>query len=79
MEEDRIPSEGMHVLLYSYNSVFFLPSVFFPGDRKVVLNETQHQADFKSHQWFGATVRSHGDTILVRQRVVSVFQRTTLN
>lgn len=35
------------------------------GDRKVVLNQTKHQIDFKSHQWFGATVRSHGDTILV--------------
>ncbi|XP_041654876.1 integrin alpha-5 [Cheilinus undulatus] len=34
------------------------------GDRTVMLNETEHQIDFKSHQWFGATVRSHGDTIL---------------
>uniref|UniRef100_A0A7N8XFF0 Integrin, alpha 5 (fibronectin receptor, alpha polypeptide) n=1 Tax=Mastacembelus armatus TaxID=205130 RepID=A0A7N8XFF0_9TELE len=34
------------------------------GDRVVLLNDTEHQADFKSHQWFGATVRSHGDTIL---------------
>ncbi|KAM8755212.1 integrin alpha-5 [Acanthopagrus schlegelii] len=34
------------------------------GDRTVLLNETDHQIDFKSHQWFGATVRSHGDTIL---------------
>lgn len=34
------------------------------GDRKVLLNNTDHQVDFKSHQWFGATVRSHGDTIL---------------
>lgn len=34
------------------------------GDRVVLLNETNHQVDFKSHQWFGATVRSHGDTIL---------------
>lgn len=42
-------------------------SVFiFPGDRVIVLNDTKHQADFKSRQWFGATVRSHGDTILVR-------------
>ncbi|TNN25283.1 hypothetical protein EYF80_064589 [Liparis tanakae] len=36
-------------------------------DRTVLLNDTEHQADFKSHQWFGATVRSHGDTILVRR------------
>uniref|UniRef100_A0A8C3AGG2 Integrin, alpha 5 (fibronectin receptor, alpha polypeptide) n=1 Tax=Cyclopterus lumpus TaxID=8103 RepID=A0A8C3AGG2_CYCLU len=34
------------------------------GDRTVLLNDTEHQVDFKSHQWFGATVRSHGDTIL---------------
>ncbi|XP_068996733.1 integrin alpha-5 [Embiotoca jacksoni] len=34
------------------------------GDRVVLLNDTKHQVDFKSHQWFGATVRSHGDTIL---------------
>ncbi|KAM7411337.1 hypothetical protein PAMA_021365 [Pampus argenteus] len=34
------------------------------GDRSVVLNNTELQVDFKSHQWFGATVRSHGDTIL---------------
>uniref|UniRef100_A0A671VJ94 Integrin, alpha 5 (fibronectin receptor, alpha polypeptide) n=1 Tax=Sparus aurata TaxID=8175 RepID=A0A671VJ94_SPAAU len=32
-------------------------------DRTVVLNKTE-QVEFKSHQWFGATVRSHGDTIL---------------
>uniref|UniRef100_A0A3B3CN75 Integrin, alpha 5 (fibronectin receptor, alpha polypeptide) n=1 Tax=Oryzias melastigma TaxID=30732 RepID=A0A3B3CN75_ORYME len=34
------------------------------GDRFVKLNETEHKVDFKSHQWFGATVRSHGDTVL---------------
>uniref|UniRef100_A0A6Q2X7T6 Integrin alpha-2 domain-containing protein n=1 Tax=Esox lucius TaxID=8010 RepID=A0A6Q2X7T6_ESOLU len=34
------------------------------GDRTVTLNETDYQAEFKSHQWFGATIRSHGDTIL---------------
>uniref|UniRef100_A0A667YTF9 Integrin, alpha 5 (fibronectin receptor, alpha polypeptide) n=1 Tax=Myripristis murdjan TaxID=586833 RepID=A0A667YTF9_9TELE len=36
------------------------------GDRTVSLNDTNHQAEVKSHQWFGATVRSHDDTILVR-------------
>lgn len=41
--------------------------MFFSGDRTVSLNNTEHQVDFKSHQWFGATVRSHGDTILVRE------------
>ncbi|XP_068186134.1 integrin alpha-5 isoform X2 [Antennarius striatus] len=34
------------------------------GDRTTLLNETEHQVDFKSNQWFGATVRSHDDTIL---------------
>ncbi|KAK7884942.1 hypothetical protein WMY93_028065 [Mugilogobius chulae] len=34
------------------------------GDRPVNINDTDYQGDFKSHQWFGATVRSHGDTIL---------------
>uniref|UniRef100_A0AAY4CMM6 Integrin alpha-2 domain-containing protein n=1 Tax=Denticeps clupeoides TaxID=299321 RepID=A0AAY4CMM6_9TELE len=52
-------------------SVFYCPwslnqanchSIAF--DSEVRLNDTDHQAEFKSHQWFGATVRSHGDTIL---------------
>ncbi|XP_037101975.1 integrin alpha-5 [Syngnathus acus] len=34
------------------------------GARVVLINNTVHQIEFKSHQWFGATVRSHGDTIL---------------
>ncbi|XP_056443899.1 integrin alpha-5 [Gadus chalcogrammus] len=34
------------------------------GDRTVLINDTDHKAEVKSHQWFGATVRSHGDTIL---------------
>uniref|UniRef100_A0A4W5LV69 Integrin, alpha 5 (fibronectin receptor, alpha polypeptide) n=1 Tax=Hucho hucho TaxID=62062 RepID=A0A4W5LV69_9TELE len=34
------------------------------GDRIVTLNKIDYQAEVKSHQWFGATVRSHGDTIL---------------
>uniref|UniRef100_A0A3B5M6Y8 Integrin, alpha 5 (fibronectin receptor, alpha polypeptide) n=1 Tax=Xiphophorus couchianus TaxID=32473 RepID=A0A3B5M6Y8_9TELE len=34
------------------------------GDRSTRINDTLQQVDFKSHQWFGATVRSHGDTIL---------------
>lgn len=51
------------VLLLLISVVF--PVLFPSGDRKVLLNDTDHQVDFKSHQWFGATVRSHGDTILV--------------
>ncbi|XP_029574765.1 integrin alpha-5-like [Salmo trutta] len=34
------------------------------GDRIVTVSGTDYQAEVKSHQWFGATVRSHGDTIL---------------
>ncbi|XP_061695593.1 integrin alpha-5 isoform X1 [Syngnathoides biaculeatus] len=34
------------------------------GARVVLINNTAHQIEFKSHQWFGATVRSHSDTIL---------------
>lgn len=35
------------------------------GIRTVTVNNTVvTEAEFKSHQWFGATVRSHGDTIL---------------
>ncbi|XP_068598923.1 integrin alpha-5 [Brachionichthys hirsutus] len=34
------------------------------GDRAAFLNETEQQVEFKSNQWFGATVRCHGDTIL---------------
>ncbi|XP_077431955.1 integrin alpha-5 [Vanacampus margaritifer] len=34
------------------------------GSRVVLINNTEHQIEFKSHQWFGATLRSHGDTIL---------------
>uniref|UniRef100_A0A8C6TFQ8 Integrin, alpha 5 (fibronectin receptor, alpha polypeptide) n=1 Tax=Neogobius melanostomus TaxID=47308 RepID=A0A8C6TFQ8_9GOBI len=39
----------------------------FDKDGKAARIIIQHQADFKSNQWFGATVRSHGDTILVRR------------
>ena len=41
------------------------PSLLLLGDRTVLINDTDHKAEVKSHQWFGATVRSHGDTILV--------------
>uniref|UniRef100_A0A3P9QGB7 Integrin, alpha 5 (fibronectin receptor, alpha polypeptide) n=1 Tax=Poecilia reticulata TaxID=8081 RepID=A0A3P9QGB7_POERE len=34
------------------------------GDRSTPINGRLLQVDFKSHQWFGATVRSHGDSIL---------------
>ncbi|XP_048097336.1 LOW QUALITY PROTEIN: integrin alpha-5 [Alosa alosa] len=34
------------------------------GNRPITINNTERQGEYKSHQWFGATVRSHGDTIL---------------
>lgn len=37
------------------------------------------QVEFKSHQWFGATVRSHGNSILVRMGgLVGLFGQFTL-
>ncbi len=32
----------------------------------MLVNEAVHQGEFKSHQWFGATVRVHEDSVLVR-------------
>ncbi|XP_072238998.1 integrin alpha-5-like [Leuresthes tenuis] len=34
------------------------------GDRYFYINDVNSQVEFKSHQWFGATVRSHGNSIL---------------
>ncbi|XP_071350483.1 integrin alpha-5-like isoform X2 [Trachinotus anak] len=34
------------------------------GDRYFYFNDVNTQVEFKSHQWFGATVRSHGNSIL---------------
>lgn len=34
------------------------------GDRHFYINDVNTQVEFKSHQWFGATVRSHGNSIL---------------
>ncbi|KAM9859985.1 integrin alpha-5-like [Aulostomus maculatus] len=34
------------------------------GDRHFYINNVNTQVEFKSHQWFGATVRSHGDSVL---------------
>uniref|UniRef100_A0A7N8WVC8 Integrin alpha-5-like n=1 Tax=Mastacembelus armatus TaxID=205130 RepID=A0A7N8WVC8_9TELE len=34
------------------------------GDRYFYINDVNTQVEFKSHQWFGATVRSHGNSIL---------------
>lgn len=42
---------------------FFFSST---GDRYFYVNDVYTQVEFKSHQWFGATVRSHGNNTLVR-------------
>ncbi|KAI4827454.1 hypothetical protein KUCAC02_030846, partial [Chaenocephalus aceratus] len=34
------------------------------GDRYFYINNVNTQVEFKSHQWFGATLRSHGNSIL---------------
>ncbi|XP_036007811.1 integrin alpha-5 [Fundulus heteroclitus] len=34
------------------------------GDRYFYINDVKTQVEFKSHQWFGAIVRSHGSSIL---------------
>ncbi|XP_030211652.1 integrin alpha-5 [Gadus morhua] len=34
------------------------------GDRSFEMNEVDTQVEFKSHQWFGAVVRSHHNTVL---------------
>ncbi|XP_054640000.1 integrin alpha-5-like isoform X2 [Dunckerocampus dactyliophorus] len=34
------------------------------GDQYFDINDVNTQVEFKSHQWFGATVRSHGNNIL---------------
>ncbi|XP_037347075.2 integrin alpha-5-like [Pungitius pungitius] len=34
------------------------------GDQHFYINGVNTQVEFKSHQWFGATVRSHGNSIL---------------
>ncbi|XP_043081037.1 integrin alpha-5 [Puntigrus tetrazona] len=34
------------------------------GDLNMPVNEAVHQGEFKSHQWFGATVRVHEDSVL---------------
>lgn len=34
------------------------------GDRYFDINDKSTQVEFKSHQWFGATLRSHGNNIL---------------
>ncbi|XP_022601124.1 integrin alpha-5-like isoform X1 [Seriola dumerili] len=34
------------------------------GDRYFYVNDVNTQVEFKSHQWFGAIVRSHGNSIL---------------
>lgn len=46
------------------------------GDQYFHITDVNTQVEFKSHQWFGATVRSHGNSILVR--MVWFWRRLTL-
>lgn len=55
---------------YCLECVFLLFPL--PGDRYFYINDVNTQVEFKSRQWFGATVRSHGNSILV-----SISQRAT--
>uniref|UniRef100_A0A8C1W5M3 Integrin, alpha 5 (fibronectin receptor, alpha polypeptide) n=1 Tax=Cyprinus carpio TaxID=7962 RepID=A0A8C1W5M3_CYPCA len=41
-----------------------LNSKSFSGYLNMNVNEAVHQGEFKSHQWFGATVRVHEDSVL---------------
>lgn len=44
----------------------FVLLCLFIGDQYFYINNENTQVEFKSHQWFGATVRSQGNNILVR-------------
>lgn len=60
------------------NSLFicsFYPLIIsfsFPDNRMVKVNGTREPLEFKSHQWFGATVRTHRGKV-----VVSVPERSS--
>uniref|UniRef100_A0A8C9ST53 Integrin, alpha 5 (fibronectin receptor, alpha polypeptide) n=1 Tax=Scleropages formosus TaxID=113540 RepID=A0A8C9ST53_SCLFO len=50
---------------WSLNQPYCSAIIFdLEGDRTAEINDTAFQMDFKSRQWFGATVRAHGNTIL---------------
>ncbi|KAG7275901.1 LOW QUALITY PROTEIN: hypothetical protein CRUP_009590 [Coryphaenoides rupestris] len=38
------------------------------GDRYFEMNDVDTQVEFKSHQWFGAVVRAHHNTVLIQTR-----------
>uniref|UniRef100_A0A672ZF33 Integrin subunit alpha 5 n=1 Tax=Sphaeramia orbicularis TaxID=375764 RepID=A0A672ZF33_9TELE len=42
----------------------FISLSFSLGDRYFYINDVKTRVEFKSHQWFGATIRSHGNNIL---------------
>lgn len=52
-----------YYIIYEYVYFYIFIAV---GDLNVTVNGTMHQGEFKSHQWFGATVRVHEDSVLVR-------------
>lgn len=51
-------------LRYAAKYVFVLCILL--GDQYFSINDVNTQVEFKSHQWFGATVCSHGNSVLVR-------------
>lgn len=54
---------------FSSSSLTMMFNVFFLyilGDRHFYINDVNTQVEFKSNQWFGATVRSQGNSVLVR-------------
>uniref|UniRef100_A0AAY4EEN1 Integrin alpha-2 domain-containing protein n=1 Tax=Denticeps clupeoides TaxID=299321 RepID=A0AAY4EEN1_9TELE len=59
--------EGGSVFLCSWNlGQSYCRAIDFDkeGDRSYHVDGSDLKVEFKSHQWFGATVRSHGDTVL---------------
>lgn len=49
-------------LFYTLIISFYFP---FPDNRMVKVNGTREPLEFKSHQWFGATVRTHRGKVVV--------------
>lgn len=48
----------------SFSVTFILP-LSCPDNRMIKVNGTREPLEFKSHQWFGATVRTHKGKVVV--------------
>ncbi len=56
-------------ILFSFFTVSFplpLTLFHFPDNRMIKVNGTREPLEFKSHQWFGASVRTHKGKVVVR-------------